>query len=226
MVPATESAIWMDRMTDIIHRQQRIIRTLKRQLKAVHTIEALKCLKHSVFVCVETKRHMELTTALLNSYWSRYSFLALVSATKLLPGQDKSAPSPPTSRSAWFVVPCGFRLSEVGFGKFVNRRSKIRPQTQRLEFQSGANASTMVGSPRLHQTALRATRWPLFRTIVIAPADKCLQWFGLLARSGGSPGRSLSSLRRRITPPAFFPPGLSISNRLHLSLRGPRYKRL
>ena len=36
------------------------------------------------------------------------------SATTLLPGQDKLAPSCPISEESSFVVSCGFRLSEVG----------------------------------------------------------------------------------------------------------------
>src|SRR5688572_28667603 len=47
-------------------------------------------------------------------YHSLFSLAA--SATTLLPGQDKSAPPIPTSRSVWLVVSCGFRLSEVGLG--------------------------------------------------------------------------------------------------------------
>ena len=42
------------------------------------------------------------------------SCLSTQSATTLLPGQDKLAPSIPMSGAAWFVVSCGFRLSEVG----------------------------------------------------------------------------------------------------------------
>jgi hypothetical protein len=49
------------------------------------------------------------------------------SATTLLPGQDKSAPPVPTSRSVWFVVSCGFRLSEVGFGGLPKPRVKTTP---------------------------------------------------------------------------------------------------
>ena len=36
------------------------------------------------------------------------------SATTLLPGQDKLAPSSPLSEESSFVVSCGVRLSEVG----------------------------------------------------------------------------------------------------------------
>jgi hypothetical protein len=41
-------------------------------------------------------------------------------ATKLLPGQDNSAPSSPILKTASFVVSCGFRLSEVGFREILN----------------------------------------------------------------------------------------------------------
>jgi hypothetical protein len=44
------------------------------------------------------------------------------SATTLLPGQDNSVPSAPTSRSAWFVVSCGVRLSEIGLAVALKRR--------------------------------------------------------------------------------------------------------
>jgi hypothetical protein len=40
------------------------------------------------------------------------------SATTLLPGQDKPAPSVPTSEASSFVVSCGLRLSEVGLAEF------------------------------------------------------------------------------------------------------------
>jgi hypothetical protein len=36
------------------------------------------------------------------------------SATTLLPGQDKPAPSAPMSRASCFVVSCGVRLAEAG----------------------------------------------------------------------------------------------------------------
>jgi hypothetical protein len=39
------------------------------------------------------------------------------SATTLLPGQDKPAPSAPMSGASWFVVSCGVRLSEVGLSE-------------------------------------------------------------------------------------------------------------
>src|SRR6478752_1911736 len=45
------------------------------------------------------------------------------SAAPLLPGQDNSGPSGPTSRSACFVVSCGFRLSEVGLPEI--RKSQV-----------------------------------------------------------------------------------------------------
>ena len=38
-------------------------------------------------------------------------------ATTLLPGQDKPSPSAPMSGASWFVVSCGFRLSEVGLSE-------------------------------------------------------------------------------------------------------------
>ena len=40
------------------------------------------------------------------------------SATTLLPGQDKPAPSAPMSGASWFVVSCGVRLSVVGSAEF------------------------------------------------------------------------------------------------------------
>ena len=40
------------------------------------------------------------------------------SATTLLPGQDKLAPSSPLSEGSSFVVSCGVRLSEVGLETF------------------------------------------------------------------------------------------------------------
>ena len=39
------------------------------------------------------------------------------SATTLLPGQDKPAPSVPLSGASWFVVSCGVGLSEVGLSE-------------------------------------------------------------------------------------------------------------
>lgn len=49
------------------------------------------------------------------------------SATALLPGQDNPAPSAPMSGASWFVVSCGFRLSEVGFEEIR------KPQVVRIE---------------------------------------------------------------------------------------------
>ena len=46
------------------------------------------------------------------------------SATTLLPGQDKPAPSAPMSGASWFVVSCGVRLSEVGLSEI--RKLQVR----------------------------------------------------------------------------------------------------
>jgi hypothetical protein len=45
------------------------------------------------------------------------TFPSSSSATTVLPGQDKLAPSAPISVGLGFVVYCGVRLSEVGFGE-------------------------------------------------------------------------------------------------------------
>jgi hypothetical protein len=47
-----------------------------------------------------------------------------LSATTLLPGQDKPAPSAPMSGASWFVVSCGVRLSEVGLSEI--RKLQVR----------------------------------------------------------------------------------------------------
>ena len=61
------------------------------------------------------------------------------SATTLLPGQDKPAPSAPMSGASWFVVSCGVRLSEVGL-------SEIR-KPQGMTFYKQTTDSALLDLP-------------------------------------------------------------------------------
>jgi hypothetical protein len=67
------------------------------------------------------------------------------SATTLLPGQDKPAPSVPMCGASRFVVSCGIRLSEVGASEI--RKPQVVNQAAKayLEFQSGAGALAAEG---------------------------------------------------------------------------------
>lgn len=70
MASKSDCTGWVDAMTGIIHRQEDVVRKFKGQLKTPLANEALRRMEHSYFVCVETKRHMEITLAVLDEYWS------------------------------------------------------------------------------------------------------------------------------------------------------------
>jgi hypothetical protein len=89
------------------------------------------------------------------------------SATTLLPGQDKPAPSAPMSGASWFVVSCGVRLSEVGLSEIrkpqVVRSIRIAGSTfQSLTLlvptTSGSGCGGGAGSPASFPSSRRLTK--------------------------------------------------------------------
>ena len=57
---------WLDAITGNIHRQQGMVRKFKRQLTTPPAKAALRRLEYSCFICMETKRQMEVSLALLD----------------------------------------------------------------------------------------------------------------------------------------------------------------